>query len=561
MRTEITYYQSKTSLRETVEHFSGLNTTKSMHLGLFFLFKYLGISKTETIDGEIIRESGNLGLDLLGGLGDPQEVIGLRGCLFPFGIKPTIMKSDYYNGGTQLSRIYGRVKDTIDNSLIDLYLKVIRDEGKPVKYVFKFNYIEIVQSILPLTGKITIDHFARWIYRFVSIVLPEEEYKRYSEDPKLVTKVLIKKFLADFNITKEEEDAFFLHKDHPTELSKDKFSGGDLRALLSFQDAPEVKNTLAVVPRALVKTDIIYSDEVKTMSESTGDNISTKELLDLLLWKKQVILAGPPGTGKTFTAKVLESEFDHSEIHQLHPSTDYESFIGGYKYNAVKDTFIPQAGFFTEACEYARTKPQENHLLILDEINRTNLSNVLGETILVLERDYESSLSNTLDTVGGSKVSKLSIPENLYIIGTMNSADRSIALMDYAIRRRFAFVNFAPNYEILEDLSEYGPDFEINISTLLKKINFRLYTELKNIHLLIGHTYFIPPDYTGGKIQWTKESLKLIFHYTIIPLLEEYTYGNDSQLHAILGDQLPNPRMEADELIAELLHQFPDAKT
>jgi 5-methylcytosine-specific restriction enzyme B len=227
--------------------------------------------------------------------------------------------------------------------------------------------------------------------------------------------------------------------------------------------------------------------------------------------KGQAILYGPPGTGKTYLAEHLArhliSEGDgFYEIVQFHPAYAYEDFIQGIRPRAKDNGQLDYpvvSGRFLEFCKKAR-KSENICVLIIDEINRANLSRVFGELMYLLEyRDKELPLSS-----GGL----LGIPKNVRIIGTMNTADRSIALVDHALRRRFAFLALYPNYEILK---KYHSKTGFNVDpliTILKKLN----QQIRDKHYEIGITFFLVKD--------LDKQIQDIWLMEIEPYLEEYFF-------------------------------------
>ena len=191
--------------------------------------------------------------------------------------------------------------------------------------------------------------------------------------------------------------------------------------------------------------------------DSLADNtlISTdkiKEINNLLERKKQIIFYGSPGTSKTYFANKFSEFFaakvENIKIAQFHPSYSYEDFIEGIRPNLSKEGkaegFFKKEGIFKIFSKIAKDNPNEKFVLIIDEINRGNISKIFGELIYLLEyRHEEISFTYSFNTHD-----KFSIPLNLYIIGTMNSADRSIAFVDYALRRRFYFIDFYPDTNV-----------------------------------------------------------------------------------------------------------------
>ena len=180
------------------------------------------------------------------------------------------------------------------------------------------------------------------------------------------------------------------------------------------------------------------------ISESEYDTITA-----LLKRKKNIILQGAPGVGKTFCAKRLawsvigEKNNDLIKIVQFHQSYSYEDFIMGYRPND-EGGFDLTEGAFIPFCEKARNDSAHNYFFIIDEINRGNLSKIFGELLMLIESDKRGK-ENTINLVYGNK--PFYIPDNLYLIGMMNTADRSLALIDYALRRRFAFFEMKPAFD------------------------------------------------------------------------------------------------------------------
>lgn len=225
--------------------------------------------------------------------------------------------------------------------------------------------------------------------------------------------------------------------------------------------------------------------------------------------KGQAIIYGPPGTGKTYTADklaryLLSGTDGFTDLVQFHPAYSYEDFVQGIrpKTNAnggIEYPLLP--GRFLEFCNKARNR-KGNCVLIIDEINRANIARVFGELMYLLEyRGHQIPLS-----AGGL----FSIPPNVLLIGTMNTADRSIALVDHALRRRFAFLALNPNYEVLEKFhSREGVDVT-GLVTMIKRINQRI----DNSNYEIGISFFLNKD--------LKEHIADIWQLEIEPYLEEY---------------------------------------
>lgn len=263
--------------------------------------------------------------------------------------------------------------------------------------------------------------------------------------------------------------------------------------------------------------------------------ISTSEydhLCALLERKKNVILQGAPGVGKTFTAKRLAyaimGEMDESRIEfvQFHQNYSYEDFVMGYKPTS-DGGFELRAGVFHKFCNKAANDPNRKYFFIIDEINRGNLSKIFGELLMLIESDYryKEDDKNMITLAYSDK--PFSVPSNLYIIGMMNTADRSLAMIDYALRRRFSFFSMKPGFES-EGFKEYqkvlnNDKFNALINKI-KELNARI-NELLGSGFEIGHSYFC------NQTQITDKWLHSVVNYDIIPMLEEYWFDNSDEVN------------------------------
>lgn len=263
-----------------------------------------------------------------------------------------------------------------------------------------------------------------------------------------------------------------------------------------------------------------------------------EEARDLLEDTGQIVLYGPPGTGKTWLARGLASlvagrhpgddDINRVQIVQFHPSTTYEDFIEGLKpqidaWGRVTYAVIP--GIFLRICEQARRDPDHHYVLLIDEINRAPLSRVFGELLYALEYRGPEGAVQLAASAGVGERELFYVPENLLLIGTMNSADRSLALVDYALRRRFRFIELEPNPDVLDHwLAERGnsPTTRKTSLDLFAEVNERLAEALDPDHRL-GHTYFMLDPFTPA-------SLDRLWRTAIRPLIAEYFLTPTSEL-------------------------------
>jgi 5-methylcytosine-specific restriction enzyme B len=243
---------------------------------------------------------------------------------------------------------------------------------------------------------------------------------------------------------------------------------------------------------------------------------SNEEVSELLDRHKYLVLQGPPGTGKTRMALELFEEKYHGfgKKIQFHPNTTYENFVGGLAPEQTETDvglkFAPKAGFLMEAAATAKKEPHRPYLLMIDEINRADLAKVLGEAIYLLEAKTEHPREIVLPyDFGVTYGNKLSLPPNLHILGTMNSSDRSIAIVDIAVRRRFSFQKLWPQQAVVE---QYGCELMQEAFQNLLSV-FVEYADGETLALMPGHSYFLEQD-SDQAVTALRINLK--------PLLEEY---------------------------------------
>ena len=261
-----------------------------------------------------------------------------------------------------------------------------------------------------------------------------------------------------------------------------------------------------------------------------------REVEKLLDDKCQVIFQGPPGTGKTFVARKLAACLAESpervRLVQFHPSFAYEDFVQGYRptLQAGQPGFELRNGPLLEAAERARDEPDARHFLIIDEINRGNLAKVFGELYFLLEyRDEEMRLQYS--------DKPFSLPGNLHVVGTMNTADRSIALVDLALRRRFHFVEFHPDQPPVRGLLRRWLEKNAPDMTWVADVVDRANAKLDDRQAAVGPSYFMKPDLDD-------ETVRLIWKHNVLPYLEERLAGEHDRLRDFDLDRLRRAEKE-----------------
>lgn len=261
------------------------------------------------------------------------------------------------------------------------------------------------------------------------------------------------------------------------------------------------------------------------------DRSDLEKLTALLKRKKNIILQGAPGVGKTFAAKRLAyaimGEKDDSRIItiQFHQSYSYEDFIEGYR-PTEKGGLELTEGVFKKFCNRADANRSKEHFLIIDEINRGNLSKIFGELLMLIEADKREEYHAELVY---SKES-FTVPKNVYIIGMMNTADRSLAMIDYALRRRFAFFTMKPAFDnpvFIQKTDGINNSLYKKTVDAVKKLNEEIKKDKSlGAGFVIGHSYFCFNDPNTV----SDEIVKNIIEFEIIPTIEEYWFDNEKKL-------------------------------
>ncbi|WP_273327796.1 AAA family ATPase [Vallitalea guaymasensis] len=422
------------------------------------------------------------------------------------------------------------------SSALAFYKQYLNSKDKSKAIYLKDRFQEWMSEQVQDNGKNYSEHTQKGYVRALQKACSE------IEDLELESKDLFS--VGSSRSLKSMEDIIRANRDFPRvnkKFGKGQLSAGIIKYTEFLQSLEKDRSSNDMdINNEFQKNAVIGDDNCYTKFDFLSEVFITdkeyEKMKSLLERKMNLIIQGAPGVGKTFIAERLAysliGEKDQSRVKmvQFHQSYSYEDFIMGYR--PIEGGFELKKGIFYNFCERASKNPDRKHVFIIDEINRGNMSKIFGELLMLIEsnkRDYKISLTYS--------DSPFFVPKNLYIIGMMNTADRSLAIIDYALRRRFCFFNLEPAFNsdsFKKYLVSQGASVELvnKIRTRMESINLDIEEDVNlGKGFKIGHSYFC--DYSTES-DWYNEVIK----YEIEPLIREYWFDEEDKANGYVKELL-----------------------
>ena len=358
-------------------------------------------------------------------------------------------------------------------------------------------------------------------------------------EQKITAQELIDEFIRTYKIEVEEKSELFNSKqDFELEFSDSIHDAAHIRSLIGQAPNGEWKTaklTDSISSYVMEK----YEFDVKP---SMTQEVSVDLIRSLLNQYHQLMLAGPPGTSKSYFASEIAKEYDEVIHVQFHPQYTYQNFVGGYVVDGTEVKF--KEGVILQLLNESTFSQDKKYLIIIDEFNRANVSQVLGEVIQCLDRNQ------SVDIEMDKTTKRIALPKNIDIIATLNTTDRTLGTIDYAIKRRFMYVYCLPNPNLLIDLCP-SVNF-ISLCDFLTKLNTRLIRATGNRDLAVGHAVFLSDHIKqDDKYVWDFEEFRILYNYKILPMIEDYCSNNYDMVEDVVGNKL-SAQLDSEDFVDAL---------
>lgn len=507
------YYLSTRTIENAYNILTSTELSSPNDLLYFLILKSCGINKLTYESFEKVKEEGLYYASRLMSLFSPIEGYPNGGGI----INPLDMKK--WPSQPINDDLKKWVSQRLQNNTIGggtQWRALIDMDAKDKTIKFKYDYVKLLKAMALDSQTINCVALAVWSHRFT----PFEQRETVRE--------LCDEFQRSYKLDVDEMNAFFNRaQEFDIEFSDEMYDASVIRA--KIDNVPETAWTVVNAPTTsntnftkwFAEDYAFYTRPVDTQEVSVG------LIKGLLSAYHQVILEGPPGTSKSYYASEIAEEYDEVIHVQFHPQYTYQNFVGGYVVEKAEVVYRP--GVILKLLdEYSAEK---KYLIIIDEFNRANVSQVLGEVIQCMDRSQSVSIE------ADGELREINLPSNIHIIATLNTTDRTLGTIDYAIKRRFVSVYCAPEPRILMDLCP-SANF-ISLCDFLTRLNKKLTDVTGSRDLTIGHAMFLSDHVKDGdRYVWGYEDFRILYNYKILPMIEDYCSNNREMVEDVVGRKL-----------------------
>lgn len=525
-------FLSTKTIKDAYTELTNIEVKNASIFHIFLILKGCGINSTKPLPVETITEKGySIARDLSLLFSYFEQKPEKYDFINPFSMKEWGAQAPSENLKKWVS---SRIKNNIIGGATT-WRKIIREDIYKNTIKFANDYVSEIKALTIPNIKIKLWPLVIWHNRFTKFE------RTYSPNE------LIQSFIKELNITEQELGVLF---DKSVviniELSHEQCNMGEIRNLIGSPPNATSGKWIESNVISVAEPQSYYQYKDKIMNKQ--NNVSIEKIEKLIKDNFQIILSGPPGTSKSYIADIVSKRIigkansDAILKIQFHPQYAYQDFIGGFIVNG--DKVETNRGVFLRFLDKVKKSADDNFVLIIDEINRANVGSVFGELIQCLDRNY------SLSTLIAGKQELLHIPKNLFIIATMNTSDRTLGSIDFALRRRFVDIYIAPNESVLTDTTK--TENGIALADFLKKINTQLKNTLRNNELVIGQTIFYSESVKSGELYiWNNENLEDLFNYKMLSMIEDYCNKEVNKVNEVVGDKLSG-RLTGDAFVNAL---------
>lgn len=507
------FYLSTNTIEAAFNVLTSTELASPNDLLYFLILKSCGINKLTYESFEKVKEDGLYFASRLMSLFSPEEGFPNSGGI----INPLDMKK--WPSQPINDDLKKWVSQRLQNNTIGggtQWRSLIDMDAKDKKIKFKYDYVKLLKAMALDSQTVNCVALAIWTHRFTPFAQKE------------TVRGLCDEFQRSYKLDVDEMNAFFNREQaFDIEYADTIYDASKIRNMIG--NAPVTSWTTINTPENSSRNYIKWFAEDYSFSTKPVDTqeVSVSLIKGLLNSYNQVILEGPPGTSKSFYAKEISKDYDEVIHIQFHPQYTYQNFVGGYVVEKTDVVYRP--GVILKLLdEYDINK---KYLIVIDEFNRANVSQVLGETIQCMDRGQSVCIE------ADGKIREISLPKNIHILATLNTTDKTLGTIDYAIKRRFISVYCAPEPKVLMDLCP-SAGF-ISLCDFLTRLNRKLVDVTGNKDLTVGHAVFLSDNVkVGEKYIWGYEDFRILYNYKILPMIEDYCSNNREMVEDVVGRKL-----------------------